>query len=82
MDLIEKLNYTDSDFALLENALCSVSITCFATPTAEQKRHVTEKLSAAGIATGRLQLSEKNINFIVHQENQNQTIQLLHALID
>ena len=82
LDLIEQLNFSDSKFALLENALCSVSITCFATPTTEQKRLVTEKLKTAGIATGCLQLSEKNINFIIHQENQNQTIQLLHALID
>lgn len=82
LDLIEKLNYTDSTFTLLENALCSVSITCFATPTAEQKRQITEKLKAAGIAISHLQLSEKNINYIIHQENQNKTIQLLHALID
>ncbi len=80
LELIEKIDFTNSEFNLIENALSTVSITYKEAPTDQQLKLIEQKLIAAGILINRIFISNTNINLVVSQKQQNDTIRLLHLL--
>lgn len=80
LELIEKIDFTNSEFNLIENALSTVSITYKDAPTDQQLKLIEQKLIAAGILINRIFISNTNINLVVSQKQQNDTIRLLHLL--
>ncbi len=81
LHLIETLNLTPINHSLIPSDLCSVSITCKETPTAEIQSQVKAKMQAAEIKVESCIISERNINFLIHQKEKIKAIQLLHSLI-
>ncbi len=78
LDLIEKINFLNTDFNLSNSTLSTVSVTYKESPKQQQIKLIEEKLRSAQISVNHIFCTDKNINLIVDQKQQNQTIQLLH----
>lgn len=78
LDLIEKLDFTNTGFHLSNSALSTVSATYKEAPQPQLVESIKEKLKAAKISVNYIFCTDKNINLIVSQKQQLDAIQLLH----
>lgn len=81
LHLIENLNLAPIQYHLIPSDLCSVSISCTEAPTPEIQKIIKEKIISTKIQFECCIVSERNINFLIHQKDKNKAVQLLHSFI-
>lgn len=82
LHLIETLNLSPIHYTLLPSDLCSVSVSCKDAPSTEIQALVKNQVQNAQIKFECCIISDRNINFLIHQKDKIKAIQLLHGLID
>lgn len=81
LDLIEKLDFANSNFKLLNVKLCSVSLTCNNSPTPDLVEKISKKIADKNIKVETQVLTNHNINYFLEQNQKNEAIQTLHSFI-
>lgn len=81
LDLIQKINFANSKFKLIDDTLCSVSLTCAHSPTVNLAETVIKKLKDSAVEFQKNILTENNINFFLKQNARVEAIQILHSFI-
>lgn len=82
LHLIETLNLKPINYRLIPSDLCSVSATCIEAPTADIQTIIRNKMQSAQIKVECCLVTERNINFLIHQKDKIKAVQLLHGLLD
>jgi len=81
LDLIQKIDFKNSNFELLTTDLCSVSATCAQTPNLDLAEKAKQALLEKKLQIHQHVTTENNINFFLSQKEKIDAIQILHSLI-
>ncbi len=83
LSAIEAMDFTKHpQLQVVNNELCSVSLTCTGSTLNDTLVAVTKKLSEINIQPAYFIQSAMSLNYIVEQNRKDQTIQTLHSLIN